>query len=118
MTVGRIFNPRTILFNRIPRVNYKCEIYGGPKLASFKNPIRIDSFNIRERNGESGTSLDPGSQTKRMENERARGKYNVMNLNLLLAQSLINRIFRVISRLFFNFFRLNRGPKLASLFLV
>ena len=62
MTATTIFNPSTVQFERIPRVIYNEK----PKLASFRNTLRIVSQSgFQNRNGGSGTSLDPGSLTTR-----------------------------------------------------
>ena len=66
MTATTIFNPSTVQFERIPRVIYNEK----PKLASFTNTLKIVSQSgDQNRNGESGTSLDPGSRTTRENND-------------------------------------------------
>ena len=61
MTTATIqFNPSTVQFERISRVIYNEK----PKLASFRNTLRIVSQSgFQNRNGGSGTLLDPGSRT-------------------------------------------------------
>lgn len=57
-----MFNPVTVQFKRIPRVNCECE-KGGLK----GSPIK-DYFGFGKQSGESDTSLDPGSRTRRKTN--------------------------------------------------